>query len=723
MLSVNTLLLPLEDISRSPISETMAVVFSDYGTNRIFLINYTGKPRKPCVFPLTTVIIWIEGGLITTAEMELPSFRLLPDNQQTPKAIQRRDEKFSAIAPIIENLEEFLIPTYGSKLVSQAAEASGVRRSQIYTWIYLFLQLGQTKNALLPDNRNRKGNKRKLSGVRLGRKPKSPKAPYKHKTPEDERNLERVLKKHYLIPGGLPLTKVYERFKALHFSGCMRVQPDGEVVYEILPGQSYPSMSQFRSWTKSYKKEKGINARRMRMGSSKYDKDLKGRSGDIVVPNGPGEIYQIDATPGDIYLVSQLDKLRTLIVGRPTIYSVVDVFSEAIVGIYVSLFSSSFDAMRLALFNAFRSKVSFAREFGLTITESDWPMAVPCLKLFGDNAELTSRRSESLIEDLGITVQFGRAYRGDDKGLVEKSFDHYNNNLLSGLPGFVKKDYKTRGAKDPKLDAVLTLPELYRRLIPYVIHHNNFEKCSSRLFTQEMTIDEVPFHRRDVWNWGVKHRPFSGKKLSEEQLYLNLLEKGEASVHREGVYFNQLWYSCQWTLVNGHQDQSVNRNRTKKFDVRFMRHSADRIFLCTPDGLQIAFLKHDSSRFQGCSFDEVEVQLSREHTKELEQAPEVLASELSLLENTKRLVKKAQSEQVRLPVSEIKTQSITENRGLDIEHEQQQERERLQRYTNSQYGIAEQPDIAHGTGDHSKRNTAHQDAMNNLLGSTDDNDS
>ncbi|WP_421910457.1 hypothetical protein [Marinobacter sp.] len=723
MLNVNTLVLPLEDADRSPIAETMVVIFSDYGTNRVFLINYQDKPRKPIVFPLTTVLLWIEDGLITTAEMELPKFYSLSDNQQTAKAITMRERRFRAIVPIIQNLEEFLTATYGSKLVAKAAEEVNATRHQIYQWTYLYLRRGQTKNALLPDNRNRKSNRRRLSGDRLGRKPKSPNAPYKQKTPEDERNLGRVLKKHYLIQGGDPLTKVHHEFLALHFAGQKSLTPDGQIKYEIGANLNYPSMSQFRSWTNTYLRKNGINAQRMRIGSSKYDKDLKGRSGDLVQANGPGEIYQIDATPGDVWLVSQLDRFRNLVVGKPTIYSVVDVFSEAIVGIYVSLFSSSYDAVRLALFNAFRPKVPFAREVGLDITESDWPMSVSCLKAFVDNAEMRSRRAEIVSDDWGTDVVFGRAYRGDDKGLVEKSFDHFNKKLLSDLPGFIKKDSKTRGEKDPKLDAVLTLPELYRLLITYVIHHNNFLECSSRLFNQQMTIDGIPFRRRDVWDWGVKNRPFSGKSLPEEQIYLKLLEKGSASIHREGIYFNKLWYVCHWTLVNGYQDQKVTQNRVKNIDVRFMRHSTDRIFLSTPDGLQIAHLKPDSDRFQGCSFDEVELQLKREKSERLARTPEALSSELSFRENTKQVVKNAQSEQVKLRSSQIKNQSISENRALDLEYERQHERERLHRYTNMHFGIAERPDAKSDTKDHSKRRSAHQNAVDNLLGQTDDNDS
>ncbi|WP_297796545.1 hypothetical protein [uncultured Marinobacter sp.] len=724
MLTVNTLLVPTEGIERSPIPEIMVVIYCDYSTNRLFIINYQSKARKPILFPIDSVTYWIEDNLIATAEMELPSFYLLPDSKHTQKSIESRDKRFAAIKPVVERLEEFLVPSYGSNLVTVAAETSGFSRYQIYQWTYTFLRRGQTKNALLSDNRNKVSSNRKLSGVRLGRRPKVPNTPYKQKTKSDERNLERILKKEYLKVGGKPLTKVHQEFLKLHFSSHKSVSPNGQFHYDIKQGDNcYPDIVQFRSWTASYLKKKGVNARETRMGNSKFKKDLKGRSGDAIRPNGPGEIYQIDATVGDLQLVSQFDKLRNLLVGRPTVYSVADVFSEAIVGLHVSLAPPSWNGMRLALFNAFRPKAAFAAEFGLSIQDHDWPMSVPCLKLFGDNAELTSKLSESLIEDLGITVQFGRPYRGDDKGLVEKSFDHFNKGLISNLPGFVRKDSNSRGEKDPKHDALLTLTELYRLLILYVIHHNNFLECPSRLITSEISSDGVPHRRRDVWHWGVTNRPFSGKHIPEEHLYMDLLEKGEASVHREGVYFKQLWYVCQWTLANGHQDQKANRNRAKVFDVRFMRHSTDRIFLCTSDGLKIAYLKADSDRFKGQSFDEVEFQLNQERVKRFERRPEELSSALSLIETTEQTIKAARLEQVKLSKSQIANQSLIDNRAPDLELEKLRECERLQIYSDLHYGAAEQADIQQSIEGQSKRNSAHHDVMTGLLGGSNDNDS
>jgi len=730
ILPEGALLVPLEPNARSPLSEAMVVVFSDYPTNRVFLMNYENKPMKPSLFPMTTILSWIETELITTAEMKLESLHYLADSQIKNKTINKRDKRFNAIYPVIENLEEFLLSTYDSKLVAEAARQVGVTRYQIYQWTYLYLRRGQTKNALLPTYQGSSGKGRKSTGARLGRPPRSPGHPYKLKTPQDERNLKRVLEKHYFIPGAPPLRDAWLEFLALHYSAERYLLPNGKIEFQLPQGEkNYPSLSQFKSWKDTLVKKTRINPDRLRMSKSNYDKDLKGRSGDFVRPSGPGETYQIDATVTDVYVISQFDKFRNLIVGRPTLYSVVDVFSEAIVGILLTLAPPSWHGMALALFNAFRPKVSFCEEVGFKLTdERAWPMAVPCIKLFGDNAELNSELSESLHPDLGVTVLFGRPYRGDDKGLVEKSFDHFNKKIISRLPGFVSKESNSRGVKDPKLSAAITLPEFYDRLIDYIIHHNNIQECSPQLLNKQMVADGVPPRRRDIWNWGMKNRPFTGRALPEELLYLHLLEKGEASVHREGVYFRKLLYVCDWTLANGLQNQQPNRNRAKKFDVRFMRHSTEHIYLCTPEGLKLATLKSSFNRFEGCDVDEVESQLSREHNEKVMRSAEVLSSELSLNANTRNLVKTAQATQVKLTTAEIKKQLLTENRQFEIEQEQLRERERLRNATSSIFGLSEEQE-PESKGENqtlqqeSKRNTAHQDAMNNLFGSTDDNDS
>ena len=63
-----------------------------------------------------------------------------------------------------------------------------------------------------------------------------------------------------------------------------------------------------------------------RYGIRTYNKDIKGHVGSSEgEARGPGDKYQVDATIGDVYLVSASDP--TKVIGRPVIYSVADVFS------------------------------------------------------------------------------------------------------------------------------------------------------------------------------------------------------------------------------------------------------------------------------------------------------------------------------------------------------------------------------------------------------------
>ncbi len=71
---------------------------------------------------------------------------------------------------------------------------------------------------------------------------------------------------------------------------------------------------------------------------------------------GPGAKYQIDATVGDIYLVSQFD--RSDIIGRPVMYFVMDSYSRMVTGMYVGLEGPSWAGAMMAIENAASDKVA-----------------------------------------------------------------------------------------------------------------------------------------------------------------------------------------------------------------------------------------------------------------------------------------------------------------------------------------------------------------------------
>jgi hypothetical protein len=88
-------------------------------------------------------------------------------------------------------------------------------------------------------------------------------------------------------------------------------QPNGTVRNELLDANEIPTLRQFQYWySKKYgPKEKLIS----RKGQKQYDlnhRAILGKSDADV--RGPGAQFQIDATVGDVYLVSQFNRANII---------------------------------------------------------------------------------------------------------------------------------------------------------------------------------------------------------------------------------------------------------------------------------------------------------------------------------------------------------------------------------------------------------------------------
>ena len=75
---------------------------------------------------------------------------------------------------------------------------------------------------------------------------------------------------------------------------------------------------------------------RSRLGDSDYERDHRKVLGTVLNDClGVGHLYEIDATIADVYLVSSEDPSK--IVGKPTLYLIIDRKSRLIVGFYFGL--------------------------------------------------------------------------------------------------------------------------------------------------------------------------------------------------------------------------------------------------------------------------------------------------------------------------------------------------------------------------------------------------
>ena len=137
--------------------------------------------------------------------------------------------------------------------------------------------------------------------------------------------------------------------------------------YSVWDASIIPSYNQFYYWFKKYEDPQlDISMRK-----SKKEFELKHRpilSNSTQEADGPGTRFQVDATIADIYLVSSFN--RSLIIGRPVVYGIIDVYSRLFTGVYVGLEGPSWIGAMMALDNMITDKVAFCAEHDIYINDS-----------------------------------------------------------------------------------------------------------------------------------------------------------------------------------------------------------------------------------------------------------------------------------------------------------------------------------------------------------------
>lgn len=257
---------------------------------------------------------------------------------------------------------------------------------------------------------------------------------------------------------------------------------------------------------------------------------------------GPGAQFQIDATVGDIYLVSQFD--RSNLIGRPVIYFVIDAFSRMVTGMSVGLEGPSWGGAMTALINMATDKVAYCKEFGIEIEENEWPCRHVPASILGDRGEMESRNADNLANMLGIRIVNAPPYRADLKGIVEQYFRTINAKTAALLPGSVKPDMAKRGGHDYRLDATLDIRQFTEIIIKCVLYYNKYHYMDYFEKSPAMISDQVEAIPIKLWDWGIRRISGALRFFPEEQVRLAVMPIAKGSITERGIRFKGLFYTC-----------------------------------------------------------------------------------------------------------------------------------------------------------------------------------
>jgi putative transposase len=500
----------------------------------------------------------IESGSIRVLPVHIAADALRLDSSLTTAERRVRDIRYSIIQNLVDDPEQgILYDDEQSYLIAQTARDHGVDRKFVRSYLRLYWQGGQVPGTLIP-RYAKSGGKGKPradtaanSGLKRGRPSTLGRAePEKVGINVDAQTaelLKRGGRRFYELDTKPSLPRAYIFTLRTSFSVGEEISADGARIPILPPAHQLPTFGQFRY---HYGLSRGITQMtEKREGARRYplrNRPVLGTSTQLA-PR-PGALYQIDATVGDIYLLSSIRRQR--VIGRPVIYIVVDVFSRMIVGFYVGLEGPSWMGMMMALENAFTDKVPFCQRAGRPIQPKEWPSAHLPEAIIGDRGELLSHHADFMLNAFNIRIDNTPPRRPDWKGVVERYFRILNDEAFHWAPGAVHGP-RERGEKDVRLDARHTLKTLNRLLVEIVLHYNNEHRLVGYEPDRELLNSEVEPYPVDLWEWGVQNRSGALRAADREHVRLSLLPAAEASVTRQGLYFRGLRYTCSTAIEEG----------------------------------------------------------------------------------------------------------------------------------------------------------------------------
>lgn len=334
------------------------------------------------------------------------------------------------------------------------------------------------------------------------------------------------------------LTAAYHHLLITQYPQHVRLRPDASP--EIENYDAVPTFEQFYYFWKRHCDHEQRTLKRL--GQRRFDALTRIlASGTLKDIRGPASRYEIDATIVDVYVVSRLNPNH--VIGRPTLYLVVDQFSRLIVGYYLGLEPPCWAGAMLALWSCNLDKVELCRQYGINITAEEWPTGFMPRHLLGDRGEMMSPMAEALSVGFNIDVENTPPYSGAAKGIVERTFGAVQITSFGPyLPGYVDKEFLGRGERPPQLNAVLDIDQLTRVVLASIIKRNN-NVIRGYGGTPGQIVEGVEFTPVALWHWGVKHLRFDGQRFRDDHLARYLWPEQKVALRKRGLHFCRgLWY-------------------------------------------------------------------------------------------------------------------------------------------------------------------------------------
>lgn len=550
------------------------------------------EKRMPIIIKYVVLTEEIAGGKSRIIEFDEDIQLLSPDEDYLEKYRENRNRRWELIKEIAQREPDIYISKTRGKLLKEAHLATGKPIKVIKDYLLKYWFHGKSINGLL-DNYLSCGGPGK---GRVYKQKPGPNSTNRYIVTEADTEIFKSAIRIFHIRQGMNISTTHERMcETFYKRGYYRKY---SVRVPIVDPDRSPSLRQFRYWytnnTSAFGREENKRGKRRATMSAR---PLVGNASERA--SCVGAVYEVDATRSDIILTS-FD--RKTILGKPTLYVVLDVFSRLVVGYHVSLASESWFEAMVAVDHAATNKVEFCARYGIQIKEEDWPCQALPQSLVGDRGELKAQMSERFV-NLNVDVLNAPSYRGDLKPYVESHFHITNETIRQLLSGSTEAKQLVRGDYDPARESAWTIEEFNRFLIVFFLTYNKSALSKDYVPTKDMFVDQVELTPLKVWNWG-KGRKLLHEKTTDE-LRHNLLPRGIGKVTRFGIEFKNLFYTSQLGINEGwFEGNGLGIDGKREVEISYDPRNCSSIFIKRGKKLVSCFLTGRSKEFENLHFEE-----------------------------------------------------------------------------------------------------------------------
>lgn len=360
-------------------------------------------------------------------------FLTFPEEQKT---IARR--KLAYVKAVIDaNLPTVKQQTFDEVIEKVAAELKDERKphwNTVYRWHREYLSSGKDVRQLTTNDK-KKGNRQPRLQV------------------EVQRIITKVINDHYLSEERPSMHSTYIKV-------CTKIQEENEYREEgnELIAPSYLTVrANIQKLPPEVVTEKHYGDQRAKVEFRAYKSGL-----DVTRIL---ERVEADHTPLQLFVVDDIDRLP---LGRPTLTTIIDYYSRAVLGFYISFYDPStqsfLEALRYAIFPKNNVKKIYPE------IEHDWECyGIPELLIVDNGKEFHSEAFFDTCNGLGIPYQHAPPLHPWYKGVVERHFGTINKKLLNNIPGKTFESIAAKADYDPVKNAVISFSALIEVVHVFII--------------------------------------------------------------------------------------------------------------------------------------------------------------------------------------------------------------------------------------------------------------